>query len=424
MESAILGIGLLVFVGHLLVALFKRTRVPDVLLLIGLGVLLGPYGVAWVLPEHFGLVGPVMTAVALIVILFEGGVGTSLDALARSAMGTLSLTLATAAATVLLIAIIASDHLQGWMPALIAGAILSGTSSAVVMPMIAALRLSERGRTILAMESALTDVTCIVLTVGLLDAALRGELSGAHLVGKAVSSLVSAALVGLIGGIGWMAVHERLRAVPNTRLTVIAAVFVLYGVTETIGFSGGIAALAFGVTIAHWGRDNGPASLAGIPLGRLADDERNLFSEMAFLCKLMFFLYLGISLRFTDLAPFLVAGQVVLAVYAARTLMARFVLLRACTWRDALVTSVMAPKGLAAAVIAASVMQTGVTSGELIRDLVYAVVVVSIVATSVLVAVLDLPPVPWLAKRFFAGHAPVLDSSGIGRTPTPAPPVA
>jgi cell volume regulation protein A len=405
MESVILAIGLLVFLGHILVAIFKRLRVPDVLLLMGVGIALGPFGLNWVRPEHFGEVGPVMTAIALIVILFEGGLGTSLDNLARAAVGTASITLATAAVTIGLIAVISHDHLGGWLPALIAGAVLSGTSSAVVMPMIAALNLKEKARTILSLESALTDVTCIVITVGLLDVALRGEASVQHMVGKALSSLVSAGVLGLIGGIGWLLIHERLRAVPNTRLAIIAGVFVLYGVAEMLGFSGGIAALAFGVTAGHWSRPEAPRTIGGLSIGRIADDERNLFAELVFLCKLLFFLYLGLSLRFDHIEPYAIAGLIVGAVYACRTLLARWLLPRDCTWRDAMITAIMAPKGLAAAVIAATVAQAGAPSGDAIKELAYAVVLVSIVTTSLLVPVVELPPSRWLARRFFRSHS-------------------
>ena len=408
MESILLALGLLVFIGHVLVAIFKHTRIPDVLLLIGIGVLLGPIGANWVQPEHFGRVGGVMTAIALVVILFEGGLGTELASIGKAAVGTASITFASAAATVGLIAVVAQPYFGAWMPALLAGAVLSGTSSAVVMPMIAALKLGDKARTILALESALTDVTCIVLTVGLLDAATRGDASGAHLAGKALSSMISAGVIGMIAGFGWLLIHERLREVPNTRLAIIAGVLVLYGLVESIGFSGGIAALAFGVTAGHLSRPGGPGTIAGRPIGRISSDERQLFNELVFLCKLVFFIYLGISLRFDSAAPYICAATAVGVVYAARILLARWLLPRDCSVRDAVVTSIMAPKGLAAAVLASTVAQAlaaaGHPLGEEIKTFVYAVVLVSIVVTSVLVPVIELPPSRWLAGKFFVGH--------------------
>ena len=405
MESIILGMGLLVFVGHLLVVFFRKTRIPDVLALIGLGMGLGPFGLDWVHTEHLGKVGGVLATVTLVVILFEGGIGTSIRDATRSAVGTIMLTALGGASTIALVGLLCHEVLGGWLNACIAGAILSGTSSAVVLPMIAALGVADRPRAVLSLESALTDVTCIVLTVGLLEAATRGDVSGAHLAGKAVSSLASAGLIGLIGGLAWMLVHERLRSVPNTRLTVIAAVFVLYGIAETLGFSGGIAALSCGMTMAHWGvRDQGSATtptLFGRPLGRIEDDERRLFSEIAFLCKLAFFVFLGLSIPLREADLLVLATMIVVAVYLARVLIVRCAMADCCQPRDAAIAAIMAPKGLAAAVLATAVAQTGLPGSEAIRDLVYAVVLVSIVITSLLIPLIDHPPVSWLARAFY-----------------------
>ena len=64
----IVFVGILIFLAHIFTAVFSRTRVPDVLLLIIIGICVGPVlGLAS--PEHFGTVGPVLTTVTLIIIL-------------------------------------------------------------------------------------------------------------------------------------------------------------------------------------------------------------------------------------------------------------------------------------------------------------------------------------------------------------------
>ena len=52
----------------------------------------------------------------------------------------------------------------------------------------------------------------------------------------------------------------------------------------------------------------------------------------------------------------------------------------------------MAPKGLAAAVLASLPLQYGLPGGEMIRDLTYAVILTSIVLTSILIPVLEKVP--------------------------------
>jgi putative Na+/H+ antiporter len=59
---------------------------------------------------------------------------------------------------------------------------------------------------------------------------------------------------------------------------------------------------------------------------------------------------------------------------------------------DLTIMSTMVPKGLAAAVLANLPLQAGVPGGEMIRDLVYAVILTSIVLTSLLIPVLKRVP--------------------------------
>ena len=88
MAVTILAIGLLVFAGHFLTGLFERTKIPDVLILMLAGIVLGPV-LHVVTPEDFGQVGPVFTTLALIVILFEGGIHLSMRELGSAAKDTI-----------------------------------------------------------------------------------------------------------------------------------------------------------------------------------------------------------------------------------------------------------------------------------------------------------------------------------------------
>lgn len=129
MEITILSIGLLVFAGHFLTGFFERTKVPDVLVLMLAGIVIGP-ALGIVTPADFGKVGPVFTTLALVVILFEGGIHLNMMDLKRSARDTLVLSIATFALTVLLVMYIADFLLPiDSLTALLIGMILGGTSS-------------------------------------------------------------------------------------------------------------------------------------------------------------------------------------------------------------------------------------------------------------------------------------------------------
>ena len=80
-----------------------------------------------------------------------------------------------------------------------------------------------------------------------------------------------------------------------------------------------------------------------------------------------------------------------LVVTLMRTVLARYVFSASSfTLRDTAIASTLAPKGLAAAVLAAVPLQVGVPGAEIIRDTTYMVVLVSISLCALLVAIYPL----------------------------------
>ncbi len=402
MEKAILAVGMLVFVGHLLAGLFKKTRIPDVLVLTLLGITLGPYGLSWVTVEQMGVVGSVFSAIALVVILFEGGVNMDLRAVSGAMNDTARLTLTTFTATMVIIAALTYHHLIGWQMAFILGGVLAGTSSAVVIPMVSTLKLGDRTRVALSLESALTDVFCIVAVYALMQSMISGgDLQALSLTGAVASKLVMASIIGFIGGLIWLIVLGKVRQIPNTQFTVFGLAFVLYGFAELMEYSGAIAALVLGITIANVKPHtftNVPF-LDRLPVSLVSASERSLFGEAVFLVKILFFVYLGINLPFNQLSPFMIGGMIVGVVYAARILIVLGSLPGACQRRDAIVAAIMIPKGLAAAVLATLPLQAGLPGGEFVRDVAFAVVFESILLTSILVPIVDMPRINSFLQR-------------------------
>src|SRR3989338_6666422 len=162
MSITILAIGLMVFIAHFLSLQFRKTNIPDVLVLMLMGILLGPV-LGVITPQDFGKIGPVIATIALVVILFESGTSLNLGVLGKSLATTGVLSLWCFLLTSIVVALFGFYILDlSLLPAAMLGVTLGGTSSAVVIPMVEALRLSEKPATVLVLESALTDVLCIV----------------------------------------------------------------------------------------------------------------------------------------------------------------------------------------------------------------------------------------------------------------------
>lgn len=401
MSTTILVIGLMVFFAHFLSLQFSRTNIPDVLVLMLIGILLGPV-LGIVSPEDFGKVGSLLATIALVVILFESGTSLNLDVLGHSIGTTGFLSVACFVLTTAVVSAVGMSLLAlDLMPALLLGLTLGGTSSAVVIPMVGALKLSEKPATVLVLESALTDVLCIVGVFAMLQIMTQGDVAAGKVVGGVMAALIFAAVFGVVGGIGWLLVLGKVRDFPNTISSTLAYVFIVYGATEALGFSGAIAALALGITLTNFQK----FGLHRIPnldksIEPLNEVDLIFYREAVFLLKTYFFVYLGISIHFGAIGPATVAIVMVLLVYAMRLLLTRVVFRDpGYTLRDTAVTSMMAPKGLAAAVLASLPLQYGIDGGETIRDTTYMVVLFSISLTALLVMLYPAPAVRSLYSR-------------------------
>lgn len=400
MSTTILVIGLMVFFAHFLSLQFRRTNIPDVLVLMLAGIVLGPL-LGIVTPEDFGKIGSLIATIALVVILFESGTSLNLDVLGKSLATTGVLSIVCFALTTVIVTAIGLSTLNlELLPAVLLGVTLGGTSSAVVIPMVNALRLSEKPSTVLVLESALTDVLCIVGVFALLQIHTQGGVEAGKLIGGVLAALIFAAVIGVIGGIGWLLVLGRVRDFPNTISSTLAYVFIVYGATEGMGFSGAIAALALGITLTNFqkfGMDRIPSLDRNIvPLNEV---DLIFYREAVFLLKTYFFVYLGISIHFGAINLALTAVAMVLLIYGMRMVLTRFVFRdTGYSLRDTAITSMLAPKGLAAAVLAALPLQFGVAGGEVIRDTTYMVVLVSIALSALLVMIYPSA----LAQRFYS----------------------
>ena len=402
---AITFVGLLIFLAHLFTAVFSRTRIPDVLLLAGIGALLGP-ALGIVTPEHLGKVGPVFAQIALALILFEGGQDTRLDVMRRNWAP--SLALIGLAFSLTLFAAGALVHAAtdlGWNRSLMIGAILANTSSAIVIPMVRQLRMGSGPGFILIMESAVTDVLCIIAFLGLMQAQQMGEASYGAMAGNMLWRFALAAAIGVVAGVGWSMILERLRAVQNNIFLTPALVFVLYGAFEALGVGGAVVVLFFGMGMANAGAVRLPSFVgaAGHAPAAFSRRERAFFAELVFLIKTFFFVYMGLSLRFSDAKVMLLAFALIAAALALRIPSVWLTLPRSISRRDASMIAVMAPKGLASAVLASIPFQAGMEGGELIRDLIFAAILFSILLNSLLIVLIDKTRFGSRFSRIFVG---------------------
>ncbi|MEA3166314.1 MAG: potassium/hydrogen antiporter, partial [Thermoplasmata archaeon] len=218
--AVFLAIAALVYAGFAAGRFFERTRFPDVPILLGLGLVLGPLnryavGQGWgstaladaLDPADLANAAPFIAALALVVLLFDSGM--ELDFLAfRKSLGPAFLhTLPILLLTVLGIAVL--GHYVLGIPILVAvllGVALVNVDQAVSSGVLSRLEMREDLRAMYFVEMALYDLISIPLIVSLLKFA-EGAESGVGLAsfaqGFGVMVIISL-FVGAAGGIAWI----------------------------------------------------------------------------------------------------------------------------------------------------------------------------------------------------------------------------
>lgn len=383
----ILVVGFLVFVAHAFTGIFSRTRLPDVLLLTIIGIILGPV-THIASPENFGSVGPVFASVTLVLLLFEAGLTLDLDVLQKSIRSTLTLTVTNFFATMIAVGI-AAYYFTGLSPRLtfMLGAIIGSTSPAVIVPLTRGLNMEPGCKTVLLLESALSDVLSIVFAIGLADSYRFGKVHLTQMAGQIISTLLMAAIAGAGFAFLWSLLLKRVRGLENSMFTTPAFVFVLFGVVELLGYSGYVATVVFGAVLGNiesFHRMPGMRRLVPAAAITLNENERIFIAEATFLLKTFFFIYLGVSIKFSELRLVYFAIGITALIFLLRPIAAWLGLPRSTKPQDAALVSIMSPKGLAAVVLASIPMQQNLPGGEMLRDMTYSIVLISIVFTCVL----------------------------------------
>lgn len=345
--------GVIILLGFFGSFLFERTKVPDVLILMAVGVVLGPVsglfstGNMTHFAEYFG-------AFALMVILFEGGMDMDLEMLIKE-FGTAS-ALVTVSFVLSVTAIAGFFYFfQHWdlVRSLLFGTILGCTSSAIIMPIISKMSLKEDAKMILSVESALSDVLSVVCTISLIEF-VKFEKVGIETPFRAIASAFSIAVIaGIAGGLLWLKVAKLLQGRKYFYMLTLAYILIVFAVVEFLGGSGPIAVLVTGIVLGnekHFSRYLKTEKMS------LVDDTVKFFhGEITFFIRTFFFVYIGTMMDFgsVDGRFLLVSLLLLFIILAVRYISTEIVCMFFREKKEIkFIIFSMMPRGLASAILA------------------------------------------------------------------------
>ena len=391
--TIILIVGLFVFLSHLFSALFDRVRIPDVLPLIILGLLIGPV-FHLVSPSDFGEIGPVFTTLALVIILFEGGLDLNFNQLKEAFLPAIKLALITFCVSFIFLFIIGCEFLKlSYLQSALLGLIICTTSPPIVIPMMAKLNLNETIKTTLILESTICEVLGIILTLAVLNASIHKDEAYTTVIGSIIASFTLAICIGFIAAIAWSSILKIIRRVENNIFCTPAFVCIVYGMAELFGYSGPVASLSFGISLGNIRKivTYLPKKLNLPDHSTLTEREISFFAAMVFIIKTFFFIYLGVTIHFDSLHILTVSTILTLWLYLSRLLVVKLAQVKSInpSPSDNMMMTIMIPKGLATAVLANLIMQSNIASAQYIKEIAYGVILFSISITAILAFLLE-----------------------------------
>ncbi|MGI9549139.1 MAG: cation:proton antiporter, partial [Bdellovibrionales bacterium] len=250
MEKIILGLAGLFFLGHFLQWVFIKTKVPDLLILIIIGFIIGPSGLNIIQQGDLGKVGTVLATITLVIILYEGGLNLNARSLIRSSLPALALSIL----SFLFVAALTSFSLGfffSFPTSLLIGLGIGSTSSAVVFPLVKPLDIREKTKTLLSLESAFTDVLAIIIFLAVLESVLSRNYNPSSLLfGVGAKPFLSIG-VGLGSAFVWALLRKILLKLFDMPFATEAWSLLTYGSIELFHLNGAIGILAFGFTLAN-----------------------------------------------------------------------------------------------------------------------------------------------------------------------------
>lgn len=370
--------GIIILIGFFGSLSFEKTKISDVLVLLGIGVLLGPV-LRLVNPQSLTHFADYFGSLALMIILFEGGMDMDMDRLIKE-FGTASLLviLSFALSTFSIAGFL--YYIHGWdiLRSALLGTILGCTSAAIVIPIISKMSIKEEIKTVLSIESALSDVLAVVFTVSLIEF-VRLENIGLKTPFRSIASSFSIAIVsGITFGLLWLKILDFFRERKYSYMITLAAMLVAFALVDFLGGSGPIAVLIFGVIL---GNCHDFGKILKLKSCILVNETIKFFhGEVTFFIRTFFFVYMGMLLSFyaIDIQFLNLSISMVLIIIVIRFISISIIGLLDKEKKDnRFVMISMMPRGLASAVLATLPATAQIKGCERFIDYTFAVIVLT-----------------------------------------------
>ena len=375
-------VGLIIVAGLIFGKISEIIKMPDVVLYILAGIILGPSLLNWINIDKYPVENQLILSFGAAYILYDGGREIDFKILNKVKMSVSLLATAGVLISTIMVGYVASRVFN--IPVyygLLMGSVIASTDPSVLVPLFKSMNISNKLKQTIISESAFNDAAGAVITFSLIGIILGGEFSLAQSIMDLVKSIAGGVLIGVVAGyLSHLFVDEKkfgiLRDHPAELM--IATVTGAYLISDRFGFSGFMAVFVVGMFC-------GNKKVFDFWIPEHSFQTHLRFKEVfTVLLRMMIFVILGTQLVFENLFSNLTPALIVVAVliFIARPVSVIFSMIadRKAQWKWQEVVYMMWVRetGVIPAALSGMILTMGVDHADIISSVTFATILITL----------------------------------------------
>lgn len=381
-DNLMMIVGIIIFVGLVFTKISNIIKLPDVVLYILAGILLGPSMLDLINIGKYPVENQMILSFGAAYILYDGGREIDLKILNKVkfsvlSMATIGVLISTAVVGV------AAKYLFDipMIYALLLGAVVASTDPSVLVPLFKKMNISSKMKQTIISESAFNDAAGAIITFSLIGIIMGGEFSLSETLFDFVKTVVGGIFVGVtLGYISHVLTDEKRRGALNDHPAelMLATVIGAYLISNKLGFSGFMSVFIVGMFCG-----NKKIFKFWIPEESFQTHLR--FKEiLTIILRMMIFVLLGTHLDFAVLMKYLLPtlASVFVLIFIARPISVLISVMfdRKAEWtlKEILYLMWIRETGVIPAALAGMLMTAGIQHADMISSVTFATIMITL----------------------------------------------
>lgn len=242
-----------IFLGVMFNKVSMKLGIPVLLAFIGIGMIFGTDGVGHIIFDNFDFAEQIST-VALVIIMFYGGFGTSWKHAKPTAGESLLLSTVGVLITMALVGLFCHFVFHmGWAVSLLVGSVISSTDAASVFSILRSrhLNLKYKSASLLELESGSNDPMAFMMTA-IFTSVVDGSATKESIIKIAISQPVFGIIAGVLVGMGAAYIMKRVKFSAGYDMVFMIGIILLsYAAPSLVDGSGYLSTYIAGLILGN-----------------------------------------------------------------------------------------------------------------------------------------------------------------------------